>query len=110
MSIYGAWVDAIITPNGGTTATVSAAADLGRDYHYMQIYIPTIVTGDVSFQVAETAASTYKTLGTGGAIIECGTGNLTTVVELGGFQFIKVVTAGTQTATTVTFRVRGSNV
>ena len=105
---YCSWVDAVITK--ATSPTVSAAVDLGRSYHYLQIYIPTIVTGDVSFQVAEKLGSTYKTLGTGGAVIECGTGNLTTTVTLGGFRYIKVVTAGTQTATTVTFRVRGSNV
>jgi len=98
--------DAVITK--ATSPTVSAAVDLGAIYHYLQIYIPTIVTGDVSFQVSFDNV-TFKTLGTGSAIIECGTGNLITVVELGGFKYIKVVTAGTQTATTVTFKVRGTN-
>ncbi len=104
--IPGPLKDAVITP--ASSATVSAAVDLGLVYHYLQIYIPTIVSGDVSFQVSFDN-STYKTLGTGSAIIECGTGNLITVVELGGFQYIKVVTAGTQTATTITFKVRGTN-
>ncbi len=104
--IAGSLKNAVITP--AVSATVSAAVDLGGVYHYLQIYIPTIVSGDVSFQVSFDNV-TFKTLGTGSAIIESGTGNLITVVELGGFEYIKVVTAGTQTDTTVTFKVRGTN-
>lgn len=103
--ISGTWKDAIITIASNTTT--SAAVDLGRDYAYLEIYIPTIDSGTVGFTVSETLAGTYYTLGSGNAIITAGAGGFITTVNLGGFQFIKVVTGVVQTANR-TFRVRGS--
>jgi hypothetical protein len=105
MSIYGEWKNAVITI--ATSTTVSAAVDLGRDYDYLQINIPTIDSANVGFQVCETTGGTYKTLGSGNAIVAAGTGGFTTTVNLGGYQFIKVTTSAAQTANR-TFVVRGS--
>jgi len=105
MSVYGAWKNAVIT--FATNATTSAAVDLGRDYDYVQIYIPTIDSANVSFTVSEIAGGTYYTLGSGNAIVTAGTGGFVTTVNLGGYQFIKVITSADQTENR-TFRVRGS--
>jgi len=105
MSVYGEWKDAVITI--ATSTTVSAAVNLGRDYDYMQIYIPTIDSANISLQVGELTGSTYYALGSGNALVTAGTGAFTTTVYLGGYQFIKVVTSAAQSANR-TFRVRGS--
>lgn len=99
MSVYGEWQDATMT------TTESGAVDLGRDYEWVQIYIPTIDTANISFKVAENAAATYRTLGSGSQVITAGTGLFTTVATIGGFRYIKVISSETQN---VTFRVRGS--
>jgi len=105
MSVYGQWLDAVITI--ATSTTVSAAVDLGRDYDYLEVTIPTIDSANIGFQVCETAGGTYTTLGSGNAIVTAGTGGFTTTVNLGGYQFIKVTTSAVQTSNR-TFRVRGS--
>lgn len=101
MSLYGEWQDAVIT-----SGTTSAAVNLGRDFEWVQIYIPTITSANISFTVAEKIADTYYTLGSGSQVITAGTGGFTTVATIGGFQFIKVISSVSQTAKT--FRVRGS--
>ena len=105
MSVYGQWKNATITI--ATNNTTSAAVDLGRDYDYLQVYIPTIDSANISFTVAELTGGTYYTLGSGNAVVTAGTGGFITTVNLGGYQFIKVVTSAVQTANR-TFRVRGS--
>jgi hypothetical protein len=101
MSVYGEWQDAVIT-----SGVTSAAVDLGRDYEWVQIYIPTITSANISFTVAETLTGTYYTLGSGSQVITAGTGGFTTVATIGGFRFIKVISSVSQTAET--FRIRGS--
>lgn len=101
MSVYGEWQDATMT---GQT---SIAVDLGRDYEWVQIYIPTLtLSGNISFTVAENDAATYYTLGSGSQVITAGAGGFTTVATIGGFRYIKIYASTSQTA--VTFRVRGS--
>ena len=105
MSVYGEWKDCVITIT--TSTTVSAEVDLGRDYDYMQIKIPTLTSANISFTVAEKTGGTFVTLGSGNAVITAGTGAFTTTVNLGGYQFIKVIASAAQGANR-TFRVRGS--
>ena len=101
MSVYGEWQDATIA-----SGTTSAAVNLGRSYEWVQIIIPTITSGDISFTAAETLGGTYYTLGSGSQVITAGTGNFATVATIGGWQYIKVISSVSQT--TKTFRVRGS--
>jgi hypothetical protein len=61
MSIYGEWKDALIDVSVDNDLT--AEVDLGRDYDYMQIVIPTIDSAQVSVQVAEKSDGTYQDLG-----------------------------------------------
>lgn len=100
MSVYGVWQDALMA------TTESVAVDLGRDYEWVQIYIPSITTANISFKVAEKIADTYYTLGSGSQVITAGLGGFTTVATIGGFQFLKIVSSASQSS--VTFRIRGS--
>ena len=106
MSIYGAWVSAVIALNG----TVSAAANLGRDYEYVQIIIPAQDSATIGLQVGTdptgTMTLTYQTLGIGSNATAATTGSVTTTLELGGFQYVKVVSSATQTAAR-TYYLRG---
>lgn len=103
MSMYGEWRAATIAASG----TSSAEVDLGRDYEWVQIIIPTIDSANISFTVAEKTGGTFQALGSGSQVITAGTGGFTTVATIGGFQFIKVVSSATQTAERL-IRVRGS--
>ena len=100
MSVYGEWQSALMA------TTESVAVDLGRDYEWVQIYIPTISSANISFKVAEKLADTYYALGSGSQVITAGLGGFTTVATIGGFRYIKIVSSQTQSA--VTFRIRGS--
>jgi len=103
MSVYGEWKAATIANSG----TKSAEVDLGRSYEWVQIIIPTITSGDISFEVAELTGGTFQALGSGSQAISAGTGAFTTVATIGGFQYIKVVSSVSQGAERL-IRVRGS--
>jgi len=102
MSIYGAWLAATIAIDG----TSSAEVDLGRDYDYLEIQIPTLISGTVKLQVAEKSGGTFRDLGDG-VTTATGTHNYHDVFKLGGYQFIKVVSSAQQTTTERLIRVRG---
>ena len=102
MSLYGEWKVATIA----TDAVTSAEVDLGRDYDFLEIQIPTLVSGTVKIQVAETTGGTFYDLGDG-ITTAAGTHNYADVFKLGGYQFIKVVSSATQTSTDRLIRVRG---
>lgn len=105
MSIYGSWVSATIAAGG----TVSTAANLGKDYEYVQIMIPAQDAATIGLQVGiDPAASgtlTYQTLGISNVTAST-TGSVTTTLELGGFQYVKVVSSAAQTAEE-TYYLRG---
>jgi hypothetical protein len=102
MSIFGEWKTATIALNG----TVSAAVDLGRDWEYLNINIPTQDSANISLQVSDLLGGTYKALGLSTNVFAAATGNLTTTLVLGGYRYIKVVSSETQTAAR-TYYVRG---
>ena len=99
MSIYGDWIAASIT------TTSSSAIDLGRDFDFLEIQIPTLASCTIKIQVAEKIADTYRDLGDG-ITTAAGTHNYHDVFKLGGYQFIKVVASATQTTERL-IRVRG---
>jgi len=110
--IQGTWKDCIITI--ATSTTLSAAVDLGRVYDTLLVVIPTITAASISVRVSESLAGTYQNLyitSTNDAdddqpITTSGTGGITWVVPLGGFQYIKLLSSQAQEANR-TFRVCG---
>ncbi len=109
--IFGSFIDCAIADNG----TTSAAADLGRPYETMAIIMPALISGTITVQGSETSGGTYTTLyitnptdGTNEPLTSSATtGEITWVVPIGGFQFIKLVSGASQTSGPVTFRLRG---
>ena len=101
MSIYGEWKAATIA-SGGTS---SAEVDLGRDYNYLEIQIPSLTSCTLKIQVAEKTGGPFYDLGDG-VTTSPGTHNYADVFRLGGYQFIKVVTSEAQGAQRL-IRVRG---
>lgn len=101
MSLPGSWKAATIA-NAGTS---SAEVNLGRDYDYLEIIIPTITSCTLKIQVAEKTGGTFQDLGSNITTLTT-TGGYSTVFRLGGYQFIKVVSSATQGAERL-IRVRG---
>lgn len=101
MSIYGSWKAATIA-NAGTS---SAEVDLGKDYDFLEIQIPTVTSGTLKVQVAEKTGGTFQDLGSS-VTTATTTGAYDTVFKLGGWQFIKIVSSATQGAERL-IRVRG---
>ena len=104
MSLYGEWENATITI--ATDDDLTPEVDLGRDYEFLDIVIPTITSSDLSVYVAEKTAGTYQHLGLASNVFAAGTGAISTIFNLGGWQFIKIGTSAAQGANR-TFRVRG---
>jgi len=103
MSVYGEWKDAVITI--ATDDDLTPEVDLGRDYEFLDIVIPTITSAEISLEVADKTGGTFQALGDG-ISTDATTGGYTTVFNLYGFQFIKVKTSAAQAANR-TFKVRG---
>ncbi|MBE3143598.1 MAG: hypothetical protein IMZ61_06705 [Planctomycetes bacterium] len=101
---YGKPVDCVLAI---TPATVSAACDLGIPCEYVNIVIPTLSpTATIALQVS-VDGTTYQALGIGSAAVTATTtGDVTTTLELGGYQFLKIV-VGTAQAAARTFTLRG---
>ena len=104
MSIYGEWLAATIASSG----TSSSEVNLGRDFEFLQIQIPTITSATLKVQVAESSGGTFYDLGSSLTTV-AGTGNYATVFKLGGYQFIKIVSSASQGAERL-IRVRGMRV
>ena len=108
--IIGQWKTATIALNG----ILSGEVDLGRPYDTLLMAIPTIDSAQVNIKVAEKIGGTFQdvhiTEGDGTSAVvktDIGTGGITWVVPLGGFQFIKVQTSAAQTGGARVFRVCG---
>jgi hypothetical protein len=108
MSLYGQWLDVTIADEG----TLSAECDLGHgtpgeNYEFLNIYIPTIDSANISLYVSDKLGGTYAPLGLSTNVFAAGTGGLFTTFELGGYQFIKILSSATQSTAAVAFKVRG---
>jgi len=91
MSQYSEWKAATIEDG----ETESAEVDLGRDYDYLEVQIPTITSGTLSLKVAEKTGGSFRSLGNS-ITTSAGTHNYHDVWGLGGWQFIKVVSSAEQ--------------
>ena len=102
MSYYGDWLAATIADE----ATSSAEVNLGGNFDYLQIQIPTIDAATIKIQVSESSGGTFYDLGDG-ITTAAGAHTYADVFKLGGYQFIKVVSSATQSTSEVLIRVRG---
>ncbi|KKK69186.1 hypothetical protein LCGC14_2936540, partial [marine sediment metagenome] len=97
--------------------TLSAEVDLGGNYEFLTVLIPTITNSTVTITVAESSGGTFfpvydlKAAATGdfAQITTAATTSHEVVFNIGGVQYIKVLCGSTQTTTDKTFRVRGFN-
>jgi hypothetical protein len=106
MTIFAdAWQDATVVKDANPA--LSGAVNLGKDYEYVQIIIPTLDSSNVSLYVCETVDGTYVPLGLSTNVFAAATGGLAETFKLGGYQFIKILCSAVQTTATRTFRVRG---
>ncbi len=104
--------DALAVLTKDTSATISAEANL-TGFREVGLVIPTIITGDITFQVSNETGGTFQLLKAAGGTaltVTAGTGDFSVTSDslkgLIGWKFVKVVTAGTQTSD-VTFTFVG---
>ena len=94
MSVYGSWQATTISVG----ASVSAAADLGREYDYLSVQIPAVSDAcKLYLQVAERLGGTYYDLGKETTTNEESFGRAD-VWRLGGYRFIKVASTKSQSS------------
>lgn len=91
MSVYGGWKTATIDQNN----TDSGAVDLGHDFDFLDVILPTLTSGTIKIKVAQTASGTYQDLGDG-ITTEATIGGYSDTFILGGWQHIKVVSSAGQ--------------
>ena len=102
MSLYGSWVTGTIAIDGTSTDEIN----LGRDYDYIEIRIPALVSGALKLQTSNVTGGTFQDLGAS-VTTAATTGQYNDVWKLGGYQFIKIVSSATQTTTARVFNIRG---
>ena len=100
-SVVGEWMTANIVMGGTSTHSV----DLGDNFMYLNVIIPTIDSATVKVQVAESAGDTFYNLDA--VTTATGTHLYATTFKLGGYRFIKLVASAAQTTATINCRVRG---
>jgi len=104
MSIYGEWLTGTIASGGTSTDAIN----LGKDYEFIQVILPTLTAGTLKVQVSATFGGTYQDLGSGITTAST-TGAYSDVWKIGGYQFIKIVSSGEQ-AGARSISVRGMRV
>lgn len=102
--LLGAWFPAVITYT--TDNTTTPVVDLGMDYQYLNVYVPTITTGTVQIQVSESYGGTYAVDGQTAVGFSSTSGGIYGTLTIGGYRYIKLVTGAAQEANR-TFKVRG---
>lgn len=101
-SSYGNWILTNIAAAGTTTAAI----DLGWEYPFIQLILPTLTSASIKVQVSEAIGGTYQDARGGTVKTVLGTGAYTDILSIGGFRYIKLVSSVAQTAQ-VTLKVRG---
>jgi hypothetical protein len=105
MSIWGQWLPATVAKDDNPA--LSGEVDLGQEFEYLNILIPTIDSADVSLYVSIESGGTYYPLDLSTNVFAAATGGLMTTFDLGGYRFIKILCSATQTTAAVAFKVRG---
>ncbi len=99
--IFGEWLTATIALG----ASVSGEVNLGRDYDYLNVQLPSMDYGTLNISVAELTGGTFRDLDPT-VLIPASSGNYSDTWEIGGFQFIKIKSSANQTSAR-SIRVRG---
>jgi hypothetical protein len=76
---------------------LTAEINLGKEYDYLDIILPTLDSCTVSLQVSEKSNGTFQALGNS-VTTRTTTGGYSTVFNLGGWKYIKIKTSASQTA------------
>ena len=100
--VFYSWTTGTISSDNVTTSEIN----LGSDSDRMNIELPTVNSTNVTIYVARQVGGTYRQLGSSGVTISSTTGNIITIVDLGGFEYVKLLFSAQQTAGTV-INVRG---
>ena len=95
--------------------TLSAEVDLGANYEFLTVLIPTITSSTITVHVAMASGGTFFPLyafdadGTGdfAHATSAATTTHAVVFRIGGVQYIKIKAGSTQTTADKTFYVRG---
>lgn len=101
MSVYGEWKTATISIN----TSESAVVDLGRDYDFVSLQIPSIASCKLHLKVADRDGGTFYDLGKDTTTNE-ESFNRADVWRLGGWRFIKIVSSVGQPSA-VSIKIRG---
>ena len=100
-SVVGEWVYAHIFKGGTSTGAI----DLGDNFMYLNVVIPTLDSATVKVTVSEAINGTYYNLDA--VTTATGTHNYATTFKLGGYRYIKLVASAAQTTAAIDCRVRG---
>jgi len=87
------------------SGTTSKAADLGGNFQYLHIEIPTITSAQLSLQVSHAIGGTYQDYGES-VLTQAGTGAYNDTWKLGGWRYIKIKSSDAQISTVI-FKLRG---
>jgi len=101
--INSEWMSAVVDISYDDDLT--RVVDLGKEYEYLMVHIPTIDSANLSVYVAEALGSDYYALGNA-VVVAAGTGAFADVWDIGGHRYIKIKTSAAQTADRL-FRVMG---
>ena len=112
--LAGPWQDVLIDQS--EDGKLSEEADLGANYEFLTVLIPTITSSAITVHITDTKGGTYYPLfafdgNATGDFAHATTAATTThavVFRIGGVQFIKINSDSAQAADR-TFRVRGFN-
>jgi len=104
MSLYMPWQTGTIASGAKTTGEIN----LENNCEFMQIILPPLTSGTVKITVSDTSSGTFQDLGSS-LTLPTTTGVYNTVIKLGGWQYVKVVSSVNQGAAR-SIKVRGMKI
>tara|TARA_Y100000310_G_C20127633_1_gene554374 strand:- start:213 stop:536 length:324 start_codon:yes stop_codon:yes gene_type:complete len=104
MTVYGEWQTGHL--NNSVSNTLTNIVDLGRDYDFLNVLFPSLTNTQIACQVAAPSdTDTFVTLGDG-VNVDWTAGNRASVLLIGGWRFVKLLTTDAQAANR-SFKMRG---
>jgi len=101
----GSWLTCTVD----NASTTSDPLDLGDNFEFINLCVPTITTGTITIYVCDDIGGTFRQLGSSGVGISSTSGLFYTTIQTTHYRFIKIVCGATQVSGAVTFKVRGYN-
>lgn len=101
MSFYRAWQTGTIADGAKSTGEI----DLLGNCDFVQVIFPSLTNGKISLQVSDTNGGTFQDLGSNVTTAPT-SGVYSTTLNLGGYQYIKVVSSASQSGEKI-IKVRG---